>query len=97
MIQAGFRDGRIWEELEPDPGDVAIHKPSCGAFYDTPLETILKNLGRDAADHGARNTGGPTSGLADLRPNAANVERVTWMRWWGSPSRSSLHRATNGR
>ena len=48
MIQAGFRDGRIWEELEPDPGDVAIHKPSCGAFYDTPLETILKNLGRDA-------------------------------------------------
>ena len=34
--------------MEPDPGDVAIHKPSCGAFYDTPLETILKNLGRDA-------------------------------------------------
>src|SRR5690606_10955244 len=40
-----FRDGRIWEELEPDPEDVVIHKPSYGAFYDTPLETILKNLG----------------------------------------------------
>jgi nicotinamidase-related amidase len=24
-----------------------IHKPSYGAFYDTPLETILKNLGKD--------------------------------------------------
>src|SRR5690606_8469530 len=27
--------------------DVVIHKPSYGAFYDTPLETILKNLGPD--------------------------------------------------
>jgi nicotinamidase-related amidase len=42
-----FRDGRIWGELEPQPEDVVIHKPSYGAFYDTPLETILKNLGRD--------------------------------------------------
>jgi nicotinamidase-related amidase len=24
-----------------------IFKPSYGAFYDTPLETILKNMGRD--------------------------------------------------
>jgi nicotinamidase-related amidase len=24
-----------------------IHKPSYGAFYDTPLQTILRNLGRD--------------------------------------------------
>jgi len=42
-----FRDGRIWYELEPEPEDVVIHKPSYGAFYDTPLETILRNLGRD--------------------------------------------------
>ena len=42
-----FRDGRIWEELEPHPEDVVIHKPSYGAFYDTPLKTILRNLGRD--------------------------------------------------
>lgn len=34
-------------ELAPAPDDVVIHKPSYGAFYDTPLETILKNLGRD--------------------------------------------------
>ncbi len=34
-------------ELAPAPGEVVIHKPSYGAFYDTPLETILRNLGRD--------------------------------------------------
>jgi nicotinamidase-related amidase len=44
---AWFRDGRIWHELAPEPGEVVIHKPSYGAFYDTPLETILRNLGRD--------------------------------------------------
>jgi nicotinamidase-related amidase len=42
-----FREGRIWHELEPEPEDVVIHKPSYGAFYDTPLQTILTNLGRD--------------------------------------------------
>ena len=42
-----FRDGRIWHELSPRKGEVVIYKPSYGAFYDTPLETILKNLGKD--------------------------------------------------
>ncbi|MFN8471479.1 MAG: isochorismatase family cysteine hydrolase [Anaerolineae bacterium] len=42
-----FRDGRIWHELSPGPEDIIIFKPSYGAFYDTPLETILRNLGRD--------------------------------------------------
>jgi nicotinamidase-related amidase len=42
-----FRDGRIWHELRPRPDDVVILKPSYGAFYDTPLETILRNLDRD--------------------------------------------------
>ncbi len=41
-----FRDGRIWHELAPRPEEFVIHKPSYGAFYDTPLETILRNLGR---------------------------------------------------
>lgn len=44
---AWFVDGKVWEELAPRPGEIVIHKPSYGAFYDTPLETILRNLGRD--------------------------------------------------
>jgi nicotinamidase-related amidase len=42
-----FRDGRIWHELRPLKDEVVIHKPSYGAFYDTPLESILRNLGKD--------------------------------------------------
>ena len=42
-----FREGKIWHELSPRDDEVVIHKPSYGAFYDTPLESILKNLGRD--------------------------------------------------
>jgi nicotinamidase-related amidase len=41
-----FRDGLIVSELTPRDQDVVILKPSYGAFYDTPLETILKNLHR---------------------------------------------------
>lgn len=44
---AWFVEGRVWEELPALPGDLVVHKPSYGAFYDTPLETILKNLARD--------------------------------------------------
>jgi nicotinamidase-related amidase len=42
-----FKEGTIWPELAPMQNDVVIHKPSYGAFYDTPLETILKRLDRD--------------------------------------------------
>jgi nicotinamidase-related amidase len=42
-----FRDGHIWDEIAPVAGDFVIYKPSYGAFYDTPLETILRNLGKD--------------------------------------------------
>ena len=42
-----FVEGKIWHELAPQPDDFVIHKPSYGAFFDTPLETILRNLGRD--------------------------------------------------
>jgi nicotinamidase-related amidase len=44
---AWFRDGRIWHELAPLESEIVIRKPSYGAFYDTPLETILRNLGKD--------------------------------------------------
>jgi nicotinamidase-related amidase len=40
-------DGNVWHELKPDRKDIIIHKTSYGAFYDTPLETILKNLHKD--------------------------------------------------
>src|SRR5262249_60535042 len=39
-----FRNGMICDELAPAENEVVIHKGSYGAFFDTPLETILKNL-----------------------------------------------------
>ena len=42
-----FVEGRVWHELAPLEDEIVIHKPSYGAFYDTPLETILKNMGKD--------------------------------------------------
>ncbi len=39
--------GNIVKELEPMPDEVVIYKPSYGAFYDTPLDTILKTLKKD--------------------------------------------------
>lgn len=43
--QSGFFvEGRVWHELAPRADEVVIHKSSYGAFYDTPLETILRNL-----------------------------------------------------
>jgi nicotinamidase-related amidase len=38
---------RVWHELEPLAGDVVIRKPSYGAFYETPLDTILCGLAKD--------------------------------------------------
>jgi nicotinamidase-related amidase len=42
-----FVTGTVWHELEPADDEIIIHKPSYGAFFETPLETILKNLGKD--------------------------------------------------
>ncbi len=44
---AWFKDGRIWHELTPLENETIIHKPSYGAFFDTSLETILRNFGKD--------------------------------------------------
>jgi nicotinamidase-related amidase len=42
-----FIKGEVWHEIKPMKNDIIIHKSSYGAFYDTPLETILKNLDKD--------------------------------------------------
>ncbi len=46
-VNQWFLETRIWEEIAPQADDIVLLKSSYGAFYDTPLETILKNLGRD--------------------------------------------------
>ena len=43
-----FKQGTIWHQLAPLENELVIYKPSYGAFYDTPLETILTNLGKDS-------------------------------------------------
>jgi nicotinamidase-related amidase len=42
-----FVYGNVWHEIEPLEGEIIIHKSSYGAFYDTPLQTILTNMGKD--------------------------------------------------
>ena len=42
-----YVEGCVWHELAPKEGEIVIEKPSYGAFYDTPLETILRNLEKD--------------------------------------------------
>ena len=42
-----FQTGTIYKELSQEENDIIIYKSSYGAFYDTPLETILKNLKKD--------------------------------------------------
>jgi nicotinamidase-related amidase len=46
-IKTLFQKATIWKELSQNKNDIIIHKSSYGAFYDTPLETILKNLKKD--------------------------------------------------
>ncbi|MFF7369848.1 cysteine hydrolase family protein [Streptomyces tricolor] len=37
----------VWAPMGHRPDEVLIRKPSYGAFYDTPLDTMLRNLARD--------------------------------------------------
>ncbi|MFX1600259.1 MAG: cysteine hydrolase family protein [Promethearchaeota archaeon] len=42
-----YVEGQVWHEIAPRKGEIVIKKSSYGAFFDTPLETILKNLEKD--------------------------------------------------
>ncbi|KAB8140365.1 cysteine hydrolase [Chloroflexia bacterium SDU3-3] len=42
-----FTHGNIWQDLKPEAGEIIIHKSSYGAFFDTPLETILRNMKKE--------------------------------------------------
>lgn len=42
-----FQTPEIVPDLRPLPHEILLLKPSYGAFYDTPLDTILRNLGCD--------------------------------------------------
>ena len=46
-LSSYFIEGHVWNEIAPLKDEIIIHKSSYGAFYDTPLETILKNLEKD--------------------------------------------------
>ena len=46
-VEGLFTEPQIVAKLAPVPGEVHLLKPSYGAFYDTPLDTILCNLNCD--------------------------------------------------
>jgi len=46
-ISSYFIDGTVCHELTPYDDDIVIHKSSYSAFHETPLDTILKNMGKD--------------------------------------------------
>lgn len=44
-LQAGSWSAAIVDELKAEPGDVAVDKYRMSGFFDTPLESVLRNLG----------------------------------------------------
>lgn len=46
VLIAGSWAAAVVEELEPKPGDILVDKYRMSGFWDTPLDSILRNLGR---------------------------------------------------
>ena len=44
VLQAGSWSARVVDELVPDPGDIRVDKHRMSGFWDTPLDSILRNL-----------------------------------------------------
>ncbi len=45
VLQAGSWSAQVVDELAPMPGDVRVDKHRMSGFWDTPLDSILRNLG----------------------------------------------------
>ena len=45
VLQAGSWSAQVVDELAPAPGDVRVDKHRMSGFWDTPLDSILRNLG----------------------------------------------------
>ena len=45
VLQAGSWSAQVVDELTPDPADVRVDKHRMSGFWDTPLDSILRNLG----------------------------------------------------
>lgn len=46
VLQAGSWAAAVVDELAPQPGDIRVDKYRMSGFWDTPLDSMLKNLGR---------------------------------------------------
>ncbi len=45
VLEAGSWAAAVIDELTPEPGDIAVAKYRMSGFWDTPLDSILRNLG----------------------------------------------------
>ena len=55
MLQAGSWSAQIVDELAPPPGDIHVAKHRMSGFWDTPLDSILRNLRLDTLLFGGVN------------------------------------------
>ncbi|WP_072619997.1 cysteine hydrolase family protein [Spirulina major] len=46
VLEAGSWAAAVVDELTPEPNDIRVDKYRMSGFWDTPLDSILKNLGR---------------------------------------------------
>lgn len=46
VLTAGSWAAAVIDELTPDPGDIRVDKYRMSGFWDTPLDSILRNLGK---------------------------------------------------
>lgn len=44
-LEAGSWSAAIVDELKPEPGDISVDKYRMSGFFDTPLDSVLRNLG----------------------------------------------------